>query len=101
MSDLSFAIARLREGTEILRTGGGIHLTAHQCSVLLDELAGQPKNETITRFVLEDFSELTPVEQDLLRDSTEQRQSLEDYFLNALAGWSEAAQEAVEAWREQ
>lgn len=38
MSDLSRAKARLREGTEILRTGGGVHLTATDCNALLDEL---------------------------------------------------------------
>lgn len=37
MSDVSYAKARLREGTEILRTGGGIELTAAQCNALLDE----------------------------------------------------------------
>lgn len=30
------AKARLREGTEVLRTGGGVHLTAFQCRTLLD-----------------------------------------------------------------
>ena len=37
MSDVREAKARLREGTEVLRTGGGVHLTASECNVLLDE----------------------------------------------------------------
>ena len=32
------AIARLREGTEVLRTGGGVTLTAAECNVLLDHI---------------------------------------------------------------
>lgn len=30
------AFAKLREGTEILRTGGGIYLTADECNAILD-----------------------------------------------------------------
>ncbi len=30
------SLARLREGTEVLRTGGGVTLTAAQCNALLD-----------------------------------------------------------------
>jgi hypothetical protein len=33
------AVALLRVGTEVLRTGGGISLTSAQCNVLLDRLA--------------------------------------------------------------
>jgi hypothetical protein len=36
------ALARLREGTEILRTGGGTTLTAAQCNALLDVLEKCP-----------------------------------------------------------
>lgn len=37
--ELRIALARLREGTEVLRTGGGAHLTAAQCNLLLDHIA--------------------------------------------------------------
>lgn len=32
------ALARLREGTEVLRTGGGAKLTASECNALLTEI---------------------------------------------------------------
>ncbi len=38
MSDVRRAIARLREGTEILRTGGGVKLTSAECNDQLDVL---------------------------------------------------------------
>ena len=36
MSDLRQIKAKLREGTEVLRTGGGATLTATECNALLD-----------------------------------------------------------------
>ena len=33
------ALALLREGTEVLRTGGGTELTAPQCNAVLDHIA--------------------------------------------------------------
>lgn len=36
--ELTTALARLREGTEVLRTGGGATLTARQCHAVLDEI---------------------------------------------------------------
>ena len=41
---LALAIARLREGTEVLRTGGGTTLTADQCGLLLDEIESLRRN---------------------------------------------------------
>jgi NADH pyrophosphatase NudC (nudix superfamily) len=38
---LALAFARLREGTEILRTGGGTSLTAEQCNLLMDWAGAQ------------------------------------------------------------
>jgi hypothetical protein len=38
MSELQRALALLREGTEILRTGGGVFLSAALCNALLDEV---------------------------------------------------------------
>lgn len=35
-NSISRALARLREGTEVLRTGGGVNLSAHDCNVLLN-----------------------------------------------------------------
>lgn len=42
------ALARLREGTEVLRTGGGVRLTASECNVLLDHIEALRARPTIT-----------------------------------------------------
>lgn len=34
-TELRIALAHLRQGTEILRTGGGVQLTARDCNALL------------------------------------------------------------------
>jgi hypothetical protein len=36
MSDLEKGMAHLREGTEVLRTGAGTHLTSGECNAILD-----------------------------------------------------------------
>jgi hypothetical protein len=36
MSELEKGMAHLREGTEVLRTGGGIYLTSGECNAILD-----------------------------------------------------------------
>lgn len=36
--DIRHAVARLREGTEVLRTGGGARLTSRECDLIISEL---------------------------------------------------------------
>lgn len=38
MTDVSSALARLREGTEVLRTGGGAKLSVAECNAILGAL---------------------------------------------------------------
>jgi hypothetical protein len=38
MSEIGGVKAKLREGTEVLRTGGGAHLNVGECNLLLDVL---------------------------------------------------------------
>lgn len=61
MSDLEKAMAHLREGTEVLRTGGGTHLTSGECNAILDfvetletALKAQVKDRSRSRLEVQD-----------------------------------------------
>jgi hypothetical protein len=48
MSDSQKAVeAKLREGTEVLRLGGGANLSASECSLLLDVLEAHERYQPI------------------------------------------------------
>jgi hypothetical protein len=47
MSEIEAVKAKLREGTEILRTGGGVYLSASDCNLLLDVLEAHERYQPI------------------------------------------------------
>jgi hypothetical protein len=47
VSDLREVQAKLREGTEVLRTGGGTHLDAGDCNLLLDLIEAHERYQPI------------------------------------------------------
>ena len=47
MSEIEEVKAKLREGTEVLRTGGGANLTTSDCNLLLDFLEAHERYQPI------------------------------------------------------